>query len=201
MSNDTHRQTFERLHGALFSQSRYEAEFFNYSAGTWDPDNDEMTGETKSSIGSTTVEIVPPAQDSTIDLQGTDIDWSTSIRFPNTASDLVVKSGETHTVPSGETEIYNTVTVESNATLTIEGRIIAKKVTNNGTINVNGTLSVFGGSGKNPLITNINTLGVDNERPTQVEITDQKDGTKETFELHSYTTEIGSGMIMCRLVD
>jgi len=44
-------------------------------------------------------------------------------------------------------------------------------------------------------------LGEDNERPTEVELTNQKDSSTETFELHSYTTEIGSGMIMCRLVE
>jgi len=119
----------------LFDSTRYTAEFFNYSQGTWDPDADEMTGETRSSIGTANVEIVPPAQDSTIDLQGTDISWSTSIRFP-----------EDETITSA-----------------------------------------------------FQPLGTENERPTEVEITDQKDGSTETYELHSYTTELGSGMIMCRL--
>jgi len=130
------RSTVGRIHDDLFD-SRFSAEFFNYSAGTWDPDNDEMTGETRSSIGTANAEIVPPAQDSTIDLQGTDIDWSTSIRFPEDES----------------------------------------------------------------ITSSFKPLGVDNERPTEVEITDHKDDSTTTFELHSYTTEIGSGLIMCRLVD
>jgi len=44
-------------------------------------------------------------------------------------------------------------------------------------------------------------LGEDNQKPTEVEITDQKDDSTEVYQLHSYTTEIGSGMVMARLVE
>jgi len=133
---DSVRRSFRRAHSDLFDrQARYEAEFINISQGTWDPDNDEMTGETENTIGTEDVEIVPPAQDTSIDLQGTDVDWSTSIRFPQ--DDSIVGS--------------------------------------------------------------LKPLGVDDEQPTKVEITDQQSGDIERFQLHSYTTEIGSGLIMCRL--
>jgi len=197
---DMVRDSFERAHADLFD-SRYEVTFYNYSAGDYNPDTGQLENETKSSIGSATVEIVPPAQDTTIDLQGTDVDWTTSIRFPIDSTELTVASGETYVVPDGTTEIYTSVTVESNATLEVNGAVITKSLTDNGLVTGDGQVSVLGGSGTNPFVSNINTLGVDNEKPTEVEITDQKDGTKETFELHSYTTEIGSGMIMCRLVD
>jgi len=132
---DRARQRLSRVHDELFAGERQKAEFFDYDAGTWNPDTDEITGQGRTSIGTVTVEIVPPTQDTSVDVQGTDISWSTSIRFPED-KDVV------------------------------------------------GSLT---------------TLGVENERPTEVEITDQQDGTTETFELHSYTTELGSGMIMCRL--
>jgi len=130
---DRVRDSFDRAHSDLFD-SRYAAEFINYNSDSWDPDADEMT-ETKTSLGTANVEIVPPAQDSTIDLQGNDFSWSTSIRFP-----------EDESITSG-----------------------------------------------------FKPAGTENEHMTEVEITDQKDGSTETYELHSYTTEIGSGMIMCRL--
>jgi len=136
--HDLTRAAFNRVHGDLFGQeARYVAEFYNYSAGDYNPDTGQLEGETKSLTGSANVETVPPAQDSTISIErGSDVDWSTSIRFPE------------------QTEITS----------------------------------------------EFKPLGVDNERPTEVEITDQKTDTTETFELHSYTTEIGSGMIMCRLM-
>jgi len=132
---DSVRGSFSRAHGDLFGDTRYIGELFNYSSGTYNPDTGDIEGENKSSIGTANVEIVPPAQDSTVDLQGNDYDWSTSIRFP-----------------------------ESEA-----------------------------------VTSEFQPLGTENERPTEVEITDQKNDTTETFELHSYTTEIGSGFIMCRL--
>jgi len=129
------RDTFERAHDGLFDSTRYDATFINTSQGTWDPDNDTMTGESETTIGTVNVEIVPPSQDESIDLQGTDFDWATSIRFPEDKS----------------------------------------------------------------IVGSLKGLGVDNEQPTQVQITDQQNDETETFQLHSYTTEIGSGMIMCRL--
>jgi len=132
---DRARQRLSRVHDELFPGERQEAEFFNYDAGTWNPDADEITGQGRTSIGTVTVEIVPPAQDTSVDVQGTDISWSTSIRFPEDKS----------------------------------------------------------------IVGSLKPLGVDNEQPTEVEITDQQNDETETFQLHSYTTEIGSGMIMCRL--
>lgn len=134
---DQVRNSFSRAHGDLFQGSRYQAEFFNYSGGSWDPDADEFTGESRSSLGTENVEIVPPAQDSSVRVSGTSFSWDTSIRFPE--EDSVVGS--------------------------------------------------------------LKPLGEDADRPTEVEITDQEDGSTELFELHSYTTELGSGMLMCRLVE
>jgi len=200
---DRFQSGLDRIHEDLFGDTRYIAEFFNYSAGAWDPDNDEMTGETKTSIGTANVEIVPPAQDSTIEVEsGTDVDWSTSIRLPNRGSgSLTVESGTTYTIDIGELETYELVTVEANATLTVDGKLITSEFVNNGTVNGGGEVSALSGDANVTLVNRLQPLGVDNERPTEVELIDQKDGSDETFELHSYTTEIGSGMIMCRLVD
>jgi len=51
------------------------------------------------------------------------------------------------------------------------------------------------------IVGKLTPLGEDNERPTEVDITDQQTSSSVTYELHSYTTEIGSGFIMCRLVE
>lgn len=44
-------------------------------------------------------------------------------------------------------------------------------------------------------------LGEDSEQPTEVELVDTADGGTTTYELHGYSVEEGSGMIMCRLVE
>lgn len=44
-------------------------------------------------------------------------------------------------------------------------------------------------------------LGEDNEKPTVVEITDPEDSGIDEYELHGYSYEKGSGMLMCRLVE
>lgn len=44
-------------------------------------------------------------------------------------------------------------------------------------------------------------LGEDNERPTKVVLSDPVDGGSDTFELHGYTYEKGSNMVLCRLVE
>jgi len=137
MSNKTHRRAFDRVHDDLFSGDRYQAEFFNYSGGSYDPNEGEITGESRSQIGQEKVEIVPPGQDSSVDVDGTSFSWTTSIRLPESDS----------------------------------------------------------------IVGNFKPLGEDNERPTEVEITDQEDSSTDTFELHSYTTELGSGMVMARLVE
>lgn len=133
---DRTRGTFGRIHSDLFDSTPYDCEFFNYSAGTYDPAEGEITGQTRSSIGTIQVEIVPPTMDTSVENEGTSLDWDTSIRFPE--SD---KPGDL--VP----------------------------------------------------------LGVDNDRPTEIEITDPEENTTDTFELHGYTYEKGSGMFMCRLVE
>jgi hypothetical protein len=47
----------------------------------------------------------------------------------------------------------------------------------------------------------LKTLGDDNQRPTLVKLTDTVDGGTDEYELHGYSWEKGSGMIMCRLVE
>jgi len=132
---DKVRETFTRVHNDLFSGSRYSADFYNYTGGTYDPSTGAVTGESRDKFGTENVEIVPPAQDSSVDVDGTSFSWDTSIRFPQTDS----------------------------------------------------------------VVSNLTPLGEDNERPTEVEITNQKDDSTEIYELHSYTTEIGSGFIMARI--
>ena len=130
------KSSFHRKHDDLFSGERYVATFYNYDGGSWDYEADNVTGETRSELGTASVEIVPPAQDSTVDLDGTDLDFTTSIRFP-----------ESEVVTDG-----------------------------------------------------VDPLGED-ERPTEVEIQDTKTDSVELYELHGYTTELGSGFIMCRLIE
>lgn len=44
-------------------------------------------------------------------------------------------------------------------------------------------------------------LGEDNERPTEVDLSDPNDANATTYQLHGYTTEQGSQMYMCRLIE
>ena len=55
--------------------------------------------------------------------------------------------------------------------------------------------------GGETLIDVIKPLGEDNQRPTLVEITDMADNDIDRYELHGYSYEKGSGMVMCRLVE
>jgi len=134
---DQVRTSFERGHSDLFEQDRYLAEFYNYMGGSWDPDADEFTGESRESIGTANIEIVPPGMDATVENDGTSLSWDTSIRFPEDES--------------------------------ITSEFIP--------------------------------LGENSDRPTEVEIQDTKTNSTELYELHGYTTELGSGFIMCRLVE
>jgi len=135
---DMVRDSFERAHADLFDGARYEAEFYNYTQGQADFQNDEVLHTRDSDPFATEdVEIVPPAQDSTVELEGTSFGWSTSIRLP-----------------------------ESDAA-----------------------------------VSEFKPYGEDNQKPTEVEITDQKDDSTEVYQLQSYTTELGSGMIMIRLTE
>lgn len=131
------QRSVERAHNDLYSQATYSAEFFNISKGTRDNLNDEYTGETRDSIGTIQVEIVPPAIDSTVETEGTDFDWTTSIRFPEDES--------------------------------VVGSLVP--------------------------------LGVESQKPTEVEISDNQDDSTTVYELHGYSIEKGSGMVMCRLVE
>lgn len=127
----------QRLHTDLFAQdSRYSAEFYNYSAGSYNPDTGEVEGETRGTVATTNVELVPPRMDTTVDVDGTSFSWDTSARLPE--ADVPVDEF----VP----------------------------------------------------------LGVDNQKPTEVEISDPTTGDSDLFELHGYTPERGSGFVMVRLV-
>jgi len=150
MSNDTHRRAFWRAHDDLFPGSRYNVEFFNYENGSYDPNKGEITGESRTSIGTVQAEVVPPGQDSSVDTDGTSFSWDTSIRVPD---------------PNLGNSDWGT---------------------NWGTN--------WGGEPFTP-------LGEDNERPTEVEVNNPTIGDTTTYELHSYTTEYGSGMTMIRLVE
>jgi len=202
MSNDTHRRAFGRVHNDLFSGGRYSAELYNYpdpSAGDYDPDTGTITDGSRQTLGTHIVEIVPPNMDTTVDTDGTNLSWDTSIRFPFARQDLTVESGETYTVESGDTEEYNAITVESNATLKVDGTLVGYgTLTVNGTLDNNGTVVTWsdGTFGET-----IRTLGDDNKRPTEVEITDEVGNDTTVYELHGYQEEKGNGMIMCRLVE
>jgi len=132
---DRFRGSVERVHEDLF-ESEFTATFYNYSGGSYDPNEGKITGESRTQVGTENVEIVPPAIDSTVRVDGTSFSWDTSIRFPETDA----------------------------------------------------------------IISELVPLGEDNERPTEVELSEPVDGT-DTFELQGYSFEKGSGMIMARLTE
>lgn len=77
------RRALDRAHGDLFAnQSRYEATFYSYDPGSYDPNSGEMTGDTRQQIDTAYVERVPPSIDTTVDTDGTNFSWDTTIRFP-----------------------------------------------------------------------------------------------------------------------
>lgn len=94
----------ERL--ALEHRTSWEfpiATFYNYSEGTYDPDEGEMTGQTRSSIGEYDVELLPPQADSSVDEAGTSLSFDTSIRFPiedGGLADQLVPLGEDSEKPT-----------------------------------------------------------------------------------------------------
>lgn len=150
---DSVRNSFERAHNDLFD-TEYTATFFNISQGVRDNLTDSYTGETESEVASVSVEIVPPAMDTTVRQEGTSMSWDTSIRFPENVEDI------------------------------------------------DGWGSNWGSDwGGERLIDVLKPLGEDNERPTLVEITDMQDNDTDRYELHGYSYEKGSGMVMCRLVE
>jgi len=196
---DRARQRLSRVHDELFPGEQQQAEFFNHTGGSWNPEADEITAESRTSIGTITVEIVPPAIDSTVQIDGTSFSWDTSIRFPIVAETLTVKSGKTHTVPADTTEQYSTVIIESDATLTVNGSLLVyDSITNNGTVDDNGTITILG---NDDFGSSLIPLGEDGKRPTEIEIVDNIANETEVYQLYGFTEERGSGFIMCRIVE
>lgn len=75
------------------------------------------------------------------------------LHFNESGSDLIVADGQTYTVPSGEIEGYDAITVESGGVLVINGELLGNSLTNDGTIDNNGTLTINSG-----LVTGYDTL-------------------------------------------
>jgi len=82
---DSVRTSMERTHSDLYSDG-YTATFYNYTGGSYDPAEGEITGRSRSKTDTVDVELVPPEIDSTVDVDGTEASWSTSIRFPESES-------------------------------------------------------------------------------------------------------------------
>jgi len=150
---DRVRSSFERAHDDLFD-APFDAEFINTTQGSYDPNTGEITGSTEATVATLSVEIVPPAMDTTVDVDGTSQSWDTSIRFPENVEDI------------------------------------------------DGWGFDWGNDwGGERLIDVITPLGADSKQPTIVKITDMQDNDTDRFELHGYSYEKGSGMVMCRLVE
>jgi len=195
----THQRAFERGHNDLFSPSGYDATFYNYNSGSYDPSEGEITGENRNLLATLHVEITPPSIDSTVDTDGTSLGFDTSIRFPLSSEDETIT--EDRTIVSGETRRYDSLTIQSGVTLTVDGTLLVNTLTVNGTLVTNGDVMVIGGSNVDPFAKGLVPLGEDNERPTEVEISNPKEGENDTYELHGYKYEKGSAMVMCRLVE
>jgi len=134
---DSFQSAVERAHDDLFFSSEYTATFYNRDSGSYDPDSGTMENQSRSELATFDVEVVPPAMDTTVDVDGTNFDFTTSIRFPQDRLDT--------------------------------GDIIP--------------------------------LGEDNRRPTEVEISNPQESDEDVYELHGYSYENGSEMLMCRLVE
>jgi len=115
----------------------FTATFYNRAGGSYDPDEGRMINQTRNELASFDVELVPPAMDTTVSVGGTNLDFTTSIRFPQDRLDT----------------------------------------------------------------NDLNALGEDNTRPTEVEISNPQESDKDVYELHGYSYENGSEMLMCRLVE
>jgi len=69
-----------------------------------------------------------------------------TLRLLNPSDALVVRSGETHTVPTGETETFDRVIIETNATLTVDGTLeVFEFLNNDGTVDNNGVITFTDG--------------------------------------------------------
>jgi hypothetical protein len=161
------RGSFERGHDDLFNDE-YEAEFINTSVGTRDNVNDTFTGESETSLGAISVEIVPPAMDTTVRDTGTSFSWDTSIRLPQKSI--------------GRFEWGDNWGDDWSAGGTSDWG------SNWGTNWGGGTIIDF-----------FQPLGEDNEKPTVVKIKSPAEPDVDEYELHGYSYEKGSGMILCRL--
>jgi hypothetical protein len=168
------------------------ATFFNYTTGEYDPDTGDMTGQDRELIGELDVELLPPQADSSVEVDGTDLSFDTSIRFPIGSGDLTVGAGETVTIAAGETQTYDTVTVDG--TLNVNGTLIAEVVTGSGTVNGGNVIALSG-----EFATIFTALGEDNRKPSEVEVEGR--GETQTYELHTYSKEYADQMLMCRLVE
>lgn len=73
---------FDRKHTDLFGDNVYDATFYNYSGGSYDPDEGQITGESRSSFATIQVEYVTPGMDTSVDVDGNSFSWDSSIRFP-----------------------------------------------------------------------------------------------------------------------
>jgi hypothetical protein len=73
------------------------------------------------------------------------------------------------------------------------------------TVRAEGTSFSFDTSIRLPedkaIVGQLTPLGEDAEQPTEVEVTDTQAAETVTYELHGYSIEYASGMIMCRLVE
>lgn len=189
---DQVRGSFRRAHDDLF-EPNYTATFYSYSSGVIE--RGEVTGRERQTIGAHNVEIVPPATDTTIGREGTDLSFSTSIRVPLELDSLTVSDGDTMTIASAEVVYYDTVTVEAGGTLTVDGTLVTTSLSDNGTVSVNGTLSVL----SEAFYDSLDAPGDGVTRPTEVEISDSVAGESETYQVHAYSEERGSGFVMIRL--
>lgn len=173
---DAVQGTFSRVHDDLFPSDEYLVEFFNYSQGTYDPSEGEMTGQSRTSIGTADVEIVPPNMDTSVENTGTDLNWDTSIRFPIN--------------PIGGRNGYGT---------SFYGSGDYSESTTGGSLY--GTGSYGDGLYGKSFVDSLTPLGVNSKRPTEVEVKAHTDPTETVYELHSYREESGSGFLLCRLVE
>lgn len=86
---DSFRGTLDRLHTDFEFPT---ATFENYENGEYNPDTGHISGGGWTSIGSLDVEFVPPQEDTSVDTEGTHLDFDTSIRVPT--DDVDELSGE-----------------------------------------------------------------------------------------------------------
>jgi len=186
---DRVRGSFQRAH-TDFAFPTVEFQAYRSTGVT----NGNVTGE-YARVAELDCEFVPPRDDSTVDTEGTHLDFTTSIRVPapdiaTLRQDKTISDGDTLTIPSEETWGYGTLTVESGGTVVIDGTLLVDTVDNDGTINNNGTLSTGV-----TLPLGIVEYGDDNQRPTKV----IAEGVG--YEVQAVIPEHGSNMRLIRLTE